>query len=116
MMKMNDRKTNDSQTAPVAVGEVVTAKVLSVGERGDGIIRTKGFVIFVPKVSAGDFVKVKITKVSSKVGFGELIEKVDAFQVPANKYPTPEELKNRSKKPSEDLSEFLTTEGDSEEF
>ena len=113
---MNDKKQNNSQTAPVSVGEVITAKVLSVGERGDGIIRTKGFVIFVPNVTAGDFIKVKITKVSSKVGFGEMIEKVDPFPTYERKIPTPEELRNRAKKSSEDVSEFLTTEGDSEEF
>ncbi len=111
---MNGKKSNDSQTAPVAVGDVVKAKVLSVGERGDGIIRTKGFVIFVPNVSAGDFVKVKITKISTKVGFGELIEKVDPF--PTSNIPSPEELKKRLKGPQEDVSDFLTTDGDSEEF
>ncbi|MGE0793258.1 MAG: TRAM domain-containing protein [Candidatus Woesearchaeota archaeon] len=113
---MNNKQTNNSQTAPVTVGEVIKAKVLSVGEKGDGIIRTKGFVVFVPNVQAGDFVKVKITKVSSKVGFGELVEKLDELPPQQNKVPTPEELKNRFKGPKEDVSELLTTEGDSEEF
>lgn len=113
---MGTNKTNDSQTAPVTVGEIVTAKVLSVGERGDGIIRTKGFVVFVPNVAAGDYVKVKITKVSAKVGFGELLEKVDPFPTEKRSLPSPEDLKKRFKGPSEDVSEFLTTEGDSEEF
>jgi len=115
MMKNNNNNKN-SQMAPVSVGEVIKAKVLSVGEKGDGIVRTKGFVIFVPNVRAGDFIKLKITKVSSKVGFGEMIEKVEPFEVPKRKLPTPEELRERVQKPKEDVSHLLTTDGDSEEF
>lgn len=114
---MMKKTNNNSQTAPVTVGEVIKAKVLSVGERGDGIIRTKGFIIFVPNVKAGDFIKLKITKVSSKVGFGEFIEKVEPFEEEQRgRIPTPEELRRRSQGPKEDVSDLLTTEGDTEDF
>ncbi|MDD3175049.1 MAG: TRAM domain-containing protein [Candidatus Nanoarchaeia archaeon] len=113
---MTNERTNNSQTVPVTVGEVIKAKVLSVGERGDGIVRTKGFVIFVPNVKQGDFIKLKITKLSSKVGFGECIEKLESLPFEGRKIPTPEELKQRTKGPKEDVSHLLTTEGDSEEF
>ena len=113
---MKKEQGNNSQTAPVSVGEIVTAKVQSVGERGDGIVRTKGFVVFVPGVQTGDYVKIKITRVSSKVGFAELVEKLESVPVFEKKIPTPEELKKRSKKPQEDVSHLLTTDGDSEEF
>jgi predicted RNA-binding protein with TRAM domain len=117
---MTTKNSNDSQTAPVTVGEIITAKVQSVGEKGDGIIRTKGFVIFVPGVSKGDFIKLKIEKIKSNVGFGKFIEKVEPFEEKIERkdkrIPTPEELKNRSSKPKEDLTGLLTTEGDSEDF
>ena len=59
--------------APVKVGQVIDAKVEAVGEKGDGIIKIKGFVIFVPNVKQGDEVKVKINKVLRKVAFGEVV-------------------------------------------
>lgn len=59
--------------APVHVGEEVTVKIEAVGEKGDGIAKVKGFVIFVPNTKQGEEVKVKITKVLRKVGFGEVV-------------------------------------------
>ncbi len=59
--------------APVRVGEEVDVKIEAVGEKGDGIARVKGFVLFVPGVKEGDEVKIKITKVLSKVGFAEVV-------------------------------------------
>lgn len=59
--------------APVQVGQEIDVKIEAVGEKGDGIAKIKGFVIFVPNVKAGDEVKIKITKVLRKVGFGEVV-------------------------------------------
>lgn len=59
--------------APVRVGEEVDVKIEAVGEKGDGIAKIKGFVIFVPNVKQGEEVKIKITKVLRKVGFGEVV-------------------------------------------
>ena len=59
--------------APVKVGDVIEAKIEAVGEKGDGIVKVKGFVIFVPGVKQGDDVKIKINKVLRKVAFGEVV-------------------------------------------
>lgn len=59
--------------APVQVGDEIEVKIEAVGEKGDGIAKIKGFVIFVPNVKQGDDVKVRITKVLRKVGFGEVV-------------------------------------------
>ena len=59
--------------APVNVGDEVELKIEAVGEKGDGIAKVKGFVIFVPNAKQGETVKVKITKVLRKVGFGEIV-------------------------------------------
>jgi len=59
--------------APVNVGDELDLKIEAVGEKGDGIAKIKGFVIFVPNAKQGDEVKVRITKVLRKVGFGEVI-------------------------------------------
>lgn len=59
--------------APVRVGEEIDVKIEAVGEKGDGIAKIKGFVIFVPNVKQGEDVKIRITKVLRKVGFGEVV-------------------------------------------
>jgi predicted RNA-binding protein with TRAM domain len=59
--------------APVRVGEEIDVTIEGNGEKGDGIAKVNGFVIFVPNVSKGDTVKIKITKVLKKVGFAEVV-------------------------------------------
>lgn len=61
--------------APVNVGDEIELKIEAVGEKGDGIAKVKGFVIFVPGVKQGETVNVRITKVLRKVGFGEVVGK-----------------------------------------
>lgn len=50
-------------------------KIEAVGEKGDGIAKKNGFVLFVPGVKEGDEVKIRITKVLRKVGFAEVVGK-----------------------------------------
>lgn len=59
--------------APVRVGDEIDLKIEAVGEKGDGIAKVKGFVIFVPNTQKDQECKVRITKVLRKVGFGECI-------------------------------------------
>lgn len=92
---------------PVSEGEEHTAIVANVGEKGDGILRIKGFVVFVPGVEKGDFVKIKITKVLPKVAFGALVEKLDH----------PKEAFTPKKDPVDpEIQKLLHTEDDSEDF
>jgi predicted RNA-binding protein with TRAM domain len=64
--------------APVKDGQEIDVKIDGVGEKGDGIARVDGFVLFIPGVREGDEVRVKITKVLSKVGFAEVVGKGSA--------------------------------------
>lgn len=59
--------------APIKVGDELDVSIEAVGEKGDGIAKVKGFVIFVANTKKGDNVKIRITKVFRKVGFGEVI-------------------------------------------
>jgi len=63
--------------APVKEREEHEVMIDSVGEKGDGIARVKGFVLFVPGVKKGDFVKIRITKVLQNVGFAEVVGKLE---------------------------------------
>ena len=59
--------------APVNVGDELDVKIEAVGEKGDGIAKKDGFVLFVPNTKEGQEVKIKVTKVLRKVGFAEVV-------------------------------------------
>jgi predicted RNA-binding protein with TRAM domain len=60
-------------TAPVKVGEEIDVTIEAVGEKGDGLAKRNGFVLFVPGVKEGQQVRIRVTKVLRKVGFAEVI-------------------------------------------
>jgi predicted RNA-binding protein with TRAM domain len=59
--------------SPVKVGDELDVKIEAVGEKGDGIAKKEGFVLFVPNTKEGQEVKIKVTKVLRKVGFAEVV-------------------------------------------
>ena len=101
----------DGQVAPVKMGELHEVSIESVGEKGDGIARVKGFVIFVPGVKKGDYVKIKITKVLAKVGFAEVVEKLEKPVHTSSRFATV--TQEEMAKPAEEVSHQYE---DSEEF
>ena len=62
-----------NRTPPVREGEEIDVRIESIGEKGDGIAKKDGFVLFVPNVKEGDEVRIKVTKVLRKVGFAEVL-------------------------------------------
>lgn len=96
--------------APVKVGDEINVKIEAVGEKGDGIAKVKGFVLFVPNTREGDEVKVKITRVLRKVGFAEVLGKSDA------PVETAEERPEASEEAQEEETSEEETPEDSEEF
>ena len=61
------------RVAPIKVGEELDVKIEGVGEKGDGIAKVQGFVLFVPGVREGDEVRVRVTRVLRRVGFAEVV-------------------------------------------
>ncbi len=59
--------------APVKVGDEIDVKIEAVGEKGDGVAKKDGFVLFVPGTKQGDNVRIKVTRVLAKVGFAEVV-------------------------------------------
>jgi len=80
---------NRRSFAPVKVGDEMDVKIEAVGEKGDGIAKKDGFVLFVPNTKAGDEVKIRITKVLRKVGFAEVVGGAQA--APADEEPADSE-------------------------
>ncbi len=70
---MYDQDRNSVGFAPVKVGDEIDVKIEAVGEKGDGIAKKEGFVLFVPNTKEGQEVKIRITKVLRKVGFAEVV-------------------------------------------
>ncbi len=60
-------------SSPLNVGDTYDVKIEDVGREGDGIARVEGFVVFVPNTKKGDSVKIRVTKVSRRVGFAEVV-------------------------------------------
>ena len=58
--------------APVKVGDELDVKIEAVGEKGDGIAKKDGFVLFVAGTKQGDELRIGVTRVLQKVGFAEV--------------------------------------------
>lgn len=84
--------------APVKVGDEFDVEIESVGEKGDGLARIKGFVLFVPGVKQGDKVKIKVNRVLRKVGFAEVVGEASG------------EIENQEDSAEEDSAEETTEE------
>ena len=103
--------------APVNVGETYEVSINAIGGKGDGIAKVKGFVLFVPNVKKGAYVKVKVTKVLANVGFAEVVEKLEKpirkskfATVTAEELNEPEEEPEQKYDETEDFGEELVEE------
>lgn len=76
----------EERKAPVKAGEEYDVEIESVGGKGDGIAKVKGFVLFVAGTKKGDLVKVKVTKVLQNVGFAEVVGKAEGRPVRERKF------------------------------
>ncbi len=108
-----DRGFRRGNFAPINVGDEMTVKIEAVGEKGDGLARVKGFVLFVPGTKEGEEVRVKITKVLKKVGFAEVVGKAEKGE--GSESSESEEMSEDSYDDSTEASEDSDSE-DSEEF
>lgn len=107
MYENNDRGFRPQRSfAPVKVGEELDVKIEAVGEKGDGIAKKRGFVLFVPSTNEGDEVRVRVTKVLKKLGFAEVIGKAQG---------TPAQEQAPEQPAQEAPQEDLVPEGDNSE-
>lgn len=90
--------------APVKVGQELDVTIEAVGEKGDGIAKVKGFVLFVPNTHTGEQCKIKVTRVLSKVGFAEKIG--EASQQPQGAAEEAPQQEEEDQKQYEDTTDF----------
>jgi len=60
-------------SSPIDISKTYDVTIEDIGREGDGIARIEGFVVFVPNTKKGDRVKIRVTKVSGRVGFAEVV-------------------------------------------
>ena len=108
---------------PVQVGEELDVKIEAVGEKGDGIAKKDGFVLFVPGVKEGDEVRVKVTKVLRNVGFAESVGAAEgpvaepqAEEPKEEQEAAPVEQPQVEEAPAEQPQEAPASSEDSEDF
>ncbi len=77
-MERHERPMGGFASSPVKVGDELDVKIEGVGEKGDGLAKKDGFVLFVPNTKQGDQVKVKVTRVLRNVGFAQVIGQGEA--------------------------------------
>jgi predicted RNA-binding protein with TRAM domain len=58
---------------PVEIGKGSDVKVTERSDRGDGIARRQGFVVFIKNGKVGDNVKVKVTSVGNRFAIAEIV-------------------------------------------
>lgn len=58
---------------PVELNNEYEADIQEISQRGDGIAKIEGFVVFIPNTKRGEHVKFKITKVGNRFAMGELV-------------------------------------------
>lgn len=106
---------------PVKVGEELDVTIEAVGEKGDGIAKKNGFVLFIPGVKEGQQVHIRVTKVLRKVGFAEVCtpgsapaeapageapaEEAPAAEAPAEEAPAAEDSESFGEESSEESEE-----------
>ena len=102
--------------APVKVGDEIDVKIEAVGEKGDGIAKKDGFVLFVSGTKQGDEVKKKVTRVLQKVGFAEVVGDKSAEGSDSETEEPQEETYESSEEAKSSDSQEESGEEDSENF
>jgi predicted RNA-binding protein with TRAM domain len=67
------RQSNFGGPKPVEMGKEYDVQVIERSDRGDGIAKIQGFIIFVKNGKVGDKVKVKVTSVGNRFAIAEIV-------------------------------------------
>jgi predicted RNA-binding protein with TRAM domain len=65
--------TFDSSPKPVEMGKEYEVEISEISNRGDGIARVQGFVIFVEGAKAGQKTNIRITSIGDRFAKAEVV-------------------------------------------
>jgi predicted RNA-binding protein with TRAM domain len=60
---------------PVKIDEEYEVDIKETSQRGEGIARIEGLVVFVPTAKVGDHARIRITRISRKFAEAQLVER-----------------------------------------
>jgi predicted RNA-binding protein with TRAM domain len=66
-------QSNFGGTKPVEMGKEYDVQVTERSDRGDGVARIQGFVVFVKNGKVGDRVRVKVTSVGNRFAIAGIL-------------------------------------------
>ncbi len=86
------QKRTEEGGKPVEAGKEYKVRIIDRSERGEGVARIEGFIVFVRGAKPGEEVRIKVTNVGARAATGELIPEVAAAPAEAAKTePAPAE-------------------------
>jgi predicted RNA-binding protein with TRAM domain len=67
------QKRTEAGGKPVEAGKEYKVRIIDRSERGEGVARIEGFIVFVRGAKPGEEVRIKVTNVGARAATGELI-------------------------------------------
>ena len=59
---------------PIELGEELDVEIAELSQKGEGIAKNQGYVIYVAGTKPGDHVKVKITRITEKAANAQVVK------------------------------------------
>jgi predicted RNA-binding protein with TRAM domain len=105
---------DDFGEKPVKVGEEYDVEIESVAEKGDGVAKIKGLVIFVPGAQKGERIRIRIKELKRSSAIAERVG--EAAEAPAEAEEAPAEGAESEQYATEESAESGDSEGQEEEY
>lgn len=67
------QKRSEASGKPVEAGKEYKVRVIDRSERGEGVARIEGFIVFIRGAKPGEEVKIRVTNVGARAATGEII-------------------------------------------
>ncbi|MHB2037105.1 MAG: TRAM domain-containing protein [Nitrososphaerales archaeon] len=81
------QKRTESGGKPVEAGKEYKVRIIDRSERGEGVARIEGFIVFVRGAKPGEEVRIKVSNVGARAATGEIIPETPAAAPAAESAP-----------------------------